>query len=407
MSSLNDLHAAYAEGASTDETLNVPTIQDAPLESSPKEDIQVPDPKRVSFFSVEEPVTSTHITIKRGSLLMDSRTGQAYQAAEDIGHDKGLSLISELQNAQPFETPIDLYTQAIPSQPYFDATTGQYVQPYYYQGQTEPEYGIQQPVQYVQPYYYQDQTEPEYGIQQPVQYVQPYDYQDQTEPEYGIQQPVQYVQPYDYQDQTEPEYRIQQPVQNVSSEIPYSQSNAMSNIGESMPSQSRGDGLQRNPSKPKGVSFTPSTVSAPIGGLRKKSLRKQLSGYAFEWVGRDPHDEESTIGPGPVAVVKGKGFKEVTSQRYCCCFRKRRNCMMFFTFLIFLLILLGVFAYLTLPGIPSWKLSDPYLPLGSSGIQLTSSSPLEFYFDVNEDIAVYSPSYFEWAASQVDVKVFF
>ena len=106
---------------------------------------------------------------------------------------------------------------------------------------------------------------------------------------------------------------------------------------------------------------------------------------------------------GPVALLKDEYHdeKSLDRQRFCFCFRRRWQCVSFFAFL---LITIGVLIYLSIPGLPNFTVSDPYIPVGGAGLQIVQN-PAAVTLNINEDYSVYSPSYFTWAIRQLKVDL--
>ncbi|KAJ3281426.1 hypothetical protein HDU76_008931, partial [Blyttiomyces sp. JEL0837] len=89
-------------------------------------------------------------------------------------------------------------------------------------------------------------------------------------------------------------------------------------------------------------------------------------------------------------------------QRYCCgCFRTRGGCCAFWwTFILLIVIGMGVAGYFLWPRIPTFTVSDPYIPNNVSPVSYTGSmstaspsNPYTVMFNLAVNISVYSPNY--------------
>jgi hypothetical protein len=111
------------------------------------------------------------------------------------------------------------------------------------------------------------------------------------------------------------------------------------------------------------------------------------------YVEQKPHD--------PIALVESNRKPEsLDRRRFCCCFRKRWHCVSLF---VFLLLVVGILIYLSIPGLPSFQVGDPYL--NDSRPVATTQNPFTFTLNILEDWSVYSPSYFAWAINQLIIRV--
>ncbi|KAJ3351033.1 hypothetical protein HDU91_006170, partial [Kappamyces sp. JEL0680] len=326
--------------------------------------------KRTSIAQIPEPVAETAVTFKRGSVYMDSKTGQVYNGAPTPA-EKELPIVPE--DSTQVDAPTELYEQA----PVLVEGYGQVPQLY---PPTNVPYEQQYPSSY-------DQQPGPYG---PSMYQQP-----------GLYSHPPYEHSYAYPqtgNALAPENQAQfyfQPSEIESHQPEFIDSGAQNFAPEP---------LERFPTQ-KSVQFAlpPPSSTVTASDLQNDPANRE-SGYSYQWVERERGEDDRTL--APVALVEEKQAMEDPKtdrkkrRRYCFCFTKASHCCLLF---LFILIVLGVFAYLIFPGLPTWQVSDPYLTKGSNSLQLKGTSPLSFEFDVSEDISVYSTSYFAWAAREVDV----